>query len=85
MDADSSARMLKLLESIDSKLDRLEQIEELLYDIKLEVCGFEHEGTPYPGSTEKIISAIESVEAEVGSLQLTIEAMEDKSSEEKES
>lgn len=82
MDAESSASMLKLLESIDSKLDRLEQIEDLLYELKMEICGFEHEGTPYPGSTEKIISAIESVEAEVGSVQLAIEAMEDKPSEE---
>jgi hypothetical protein len=82
MDADSSARMLQLLESIDSKLDRLERIEDLLYDLKIEVCGFEHEGTPYPGSTEKIISAIEAVEAEVGSVQLAIEAIEDKPAEE---
>jgi hypothetical protein len=82
MDAESSARMLQLLESIDTKLDGLERIEDLLYDLKMEVCGFEHEGTPYPGSTEKILSAIESVEAEIGSLQLSVEALEDKPAEE---
>ncbi|HEY1172131.1 MAG TPA: hypothetical protein VGH19_12230 [Verrucomicrobiae bacterium] len=78
MDAESSAKMLKLLESIDSKLDGLERIEDLLYELKMEVCGFEHEGTQYPGSTEKIINALGSVEAELGSIQLTLEGLEDK-------
>ncbi len=82
MDAESSAKMLKLLESIDSKLDTLERIEDLLYDIKMEVSGFEHEGTQYPGSTEKIINAIGLVEAEIGSLQLSVEALDDKPAEE---
>lgn len=82
MDAESSAKMLKLLESIDSKLDGLERIEDLLYELKMEVCGFEHEGTQYPGSTEKIINALGSVEAELGSIQLTLEGLEDKPEEE---
>jgi hypothetical protein len=82
MDAESSARMLQLLENIDGKLETLGRIEDLLIDIKMEICGFEHEGTPYPGSTEKILKAIDSVETEIGSLQLSIEAMDDKPAEE---
>ena len=82
MDAESSERMLQLLENINSKLDTLGRIEDLLIDIKMEVCGFEHEGTPYPGSTDKLLNAIGSVEAEITSLQLTIEAMDEKTSDE---
>lgn len=82
MDAESSERMLQLLENINSKLDTLGRIEDLLIDIKMEVCGFEHEGTPYPGSTDKLLNAIGSVEAEITSLQLTIEAMDEKPSDE---
>lgn len=74
--------MLQLLENINSKLDTLGRIEDLLIDIKMEVCGFEHEGTPYPGSTDKLLNAIGSVEAEITSLQLTIEAMDEKPSDE---
>lgn len=77
MDAEATARLIALLESIDTKLDGLNRIEDVLHELKMEVCGFEHEGTQYPGSSERLIQAIEAVEAEVGSVQLTLESLQE--------
>ncbi len=76
MNEESAERMIQLLESIDSKLDRLDDIESLLQDIKIDVSGFEHEGKKYPGSSERVIAAIGSVESELGFIQMTLNSIE---------
>lgn len=80
---ETGARLVALLESIDTKLDALSRIEaqvdslhDLVLEMKMDVSGFEHEGAKYPGHLENIESALnllqttlESVEGSVATVQ----------------
>lgn len=44
MDDDSAERMISLLESIDSKLDALNSIRDAVEELRMDLCGFEHNG-----------------------------------------
>lgn len=55
------ARIVDLLESIDGKLDRLEAIEDSLDTMKLDVSGFEHDGTKFEGVGERILDVLSSI------------------------
>jgi len=76
MTEETAARLVALLESIDTKLDGLSRLEaqldslhDLVLEMKMDVSGFEHEGTNYPGRVENIESAL-------GLLQTTLESFE---------
>ena len=83
MTEETAERMVELLEDISLKLDGLEQIQstlnsldDMMHEIKLEVCALEHEGNRYPSLGDKIETAIESVQSELNSLSSTLSAIE---------
>ncbi|MBI3417490.1 MAG: hypothetical protein HY043_19540 [Verrucomicrobia bacterium] len=80
MNQETAERIIQLLESIDSKLDRLGSIDSLLHEVKMEGSGFEHEGKNYPGSSERIIESIDSVESKLGFLEMTLDSIESNTS-----
>ena len=68
--------MVQLLESIDSKLDRLDDIVGLLDTIKMDVSGFEHDGKTFPGSSDQIVDAVNSVQSQLESIQSSLTMIE---------
>ena len=76
MTEETAARLVALLESIDTKMDALSRIEaqldslhEMVLAVKMDVSGFEHEGATYPGR-------IENIESALNLLQTTLESFE---------
>ncbi len=73
---ETAARLVTLLESIDTKMDALSRIEAqldslhgMVLEMKMDVSGFEHEGATYPGRLENLESALNL-------LQTTLESFE---------
>lgn len=58
-------RMVELLESIEARLNR---IEDLVLTMKMHVSGFEHEGSRYPSTGDRILEALEGLQTTLDSI-----------------
>ncbi len=78
MNDETALRIVDLLEQMNEKLDKLgsleavheklEAIDGKLYDLQLEICGFEHEGKQFSGLGDRVTSAIAGVQDELDTL-----------------
>ena len=75
MNQETADQIVSLLESIDSKLDMLTELEARLGEIessvsvmKMDVSGFTHEGKSYPGNIEEIANSLSAIESTLASI-----------------
>ena len=85
MNEDTSSQIVSLLQSIDAKLDslgeiaeKLDSIDALVHDMKMDISGFSHEGKTYPGKLETLESSLSGIESSLGSIDMTLSSIDSK-------
>jgi hypothetical protein len=83
MDQDTGDRIVDLVQEISGKLDGLDQIQSTLdsldsmvHDLKLELCGFEHEGNRYPSLGDKVDDSIQEIKHELSNINSTLTSID---------
>lgn len=65
MSDDLIYQLVSILQSIDTKLD---SIENLLTDIKMDISGFSHQGSNYPGKLDSIVTTLDEIATNTSNL-----------------